>query len=112
MAQRDFDSELDEDFAVEERRKTKRPRRWKVLLHNDDFTTMEFVVYILMKHFHKPAAEATQVMLQVHLKGIGLAGVYSKEVAETKVAEATDDARDHGMPLKLTAEPAEERDEE
>jgi ATP-dependent Clp protease adaptor protein ClpS len=108
----DPDFERDEEFAVEERRKTKHPRRWKVILHNDDFTTMKFVVHVLMTHFHKPAAEATHIMLQVHRKGAGIAGVYSKEVAETKVAEVTDEARANGMPLKLTTEPAEERDEE
>ena len=99
------DFERDEEFAVEERRKTKRPQRWRVILHNDDFTTMEFVVHILTTHFRKSAAEATQVMLQVHRKGVGVAGVYSKEVAETKVAEVTDEARANGMPLKVTAEP-------
>ena len=113
MAEWDFDRERDEEFAVEERRKTRRPRKWKVILHNDDYTTMEFVVHILMTHFHKGAAEATHVMLQVHRKGAGVAGVYPKEVAETKVAEVTDEAQAHGMPLKLTAEPDEEaRNEE
>jgi ATP-dependent Clp protease adaptor protein ClpS len=104
----DSDLERDEDFAVEERRKTRRPRRWRVILHNDDFTSMEFVVHILVTHFHKPPAEAIHVMLQVHRKGAGVAGVYSKEVAETKVAEVTDEARANGMPLKLTVEPEEE----
>jgi ATP-dependent Clp protease adaptor protein ClpS len=104
----DIDPERDEEFAVEERRKTKRPRRWRVILHNDDYTTMEFVVHVLIEHFHKSAAEATHVMLQVHRKGVGVAGVYSREVAETKVAEVTDEARANGMPLKLTAEPDEE----
>jgi ATP-dependent Clp protease adaptor protein ClpS len=109
----DNDLERDEEFALEERRKPKRPRKWKVLLHNDDFTSMEFVVHVLVTHFHKPPAEATQIMLQVHRKGVGLAGVYSREVAETKIAEVTDEARAEGMPLKLTAEPAEEgRDED
>ncbi len=74
---------------------------------------MEFVIHILMEHFGKNPAEATAVMLQVHQKGVGVAGIYSREVAETKVAEATEDARAAGMPLKLTAEPEEEgRDEE
>jgi ATP-dependent Clp protease adaptor protein ClpS len=113
MAQWDSDLERDEEFALEERRKPKRPRKWKVLLHNDDFTTMEFVIHVLVTHFHKPPAEAAQIMLQVHRKGVGLAGVYSREVAETKIAEVTDEARAEGMPLKLTAEPAEEgRDED
>ena len=109
----DPELERDEDFAVEERRKKKRPQRWKVVLHNDDYTTMEFVVHVLMTHFHKPAAEATHIMLQVHRKGVGVAGVYTKEVAETKAAEATDEARANGMPLLLTVEPDEEgKDEE
>ncbi len=105
MARYDFDSVGDSQSATKERKKTKRPKRWKVLLHNDDFTTMDFVVHILMKHFHKSAAEATQVMLEVHYKGAGVAGIYPREVAETKVAEVTDDALANEMPLQVTAEP-------
>jgi len=108
----DPDFEREEDFAVEERRKKKRPRWWRVILHNDDYTTMEFVVHVLITHFHKGAAEATHIMLQVHRKGAGVAGVYSREVAETKVAEVTDEARAHGMPLLLTVEPDEEGKDE
>jgi ATP-dependent Clp protease adaptor protein ClpS len=112
MGNWDFDRERDEELGLEERRKRKRPRKWRVLLHNDDFTSMEFVVHVLMTHFHKPPAEATHIMLQVHQKGVGVAGVYSKEVAETKVAEVMDEARENGMPLRLTVEPDEERDED
>lgn len=112
MAEWEIDRERDEELGVQERRKRKRAGRWKVLLHNDEYTTMEFVVHVLVTHFHKPPAEATHIMLQVHRKGIGVAGIYSKEVAETKVAEVTDEARVHGMPLLLTAEPLEEDEEE
>jgi len=98
------DFEHDSESATAERRKVKRPRRYKVLLHNDDFTTMEFVIHVLVKHFHKSTAAATQVMLQVHHKGAGVAGVYSREVAETKVAEVTEEARANEMPLQVTTE--------
>jgi ATP-dependent Clp protease adaptor protein ClpS len=91
--------------AVATRRRTQRPRRYQVVLHNDDYTSMEFVVAVLMKHFHKAPAEAMHIMLQVHHKGAGVAGVYPRDVAETKAAEATAEARAEGMPLLLTAEP-------
>lgn len=94
-----------EQVQVAERTKTKRPRRFKVLLHNDDYTTMDFVVFVLVKHFQKTPTEATHIMLQVHHKGSGVAGVYTRDVAETKVAAATAEARENGMPLVLTAEP-------
>lgn len=93
------------DTALEERQETRRPRRWRVLLHNDDYTTMEFVVEVLMRHFGKSGAEATHVMLQVHHNGVGVAGVFTRDVAETKVARVTDEARERGMPLRVTAEP-------
>ena len=99
-----FDADREGEVALERRRKTRRPRRWRVLLHNDDYTTMDFVVRVLVEHFHKSPPEATHVMLQVHYKGVGVAGVYPKDVAETKVAEVTAAARAEGMPLKLTLE--------
>ncbi len=89
---------------VQQRRGTKRPRRYKVLLHNDDFTSMEFVVEILTRHFHKPPAEASRIMLEVHYKGVGIAGIYPKDQAESKVAEVTAEARALEMPLLLTLE--------
>ena len=95
----------DDGLVTEKRAKTKTPRLYKVILHNDDFTTMEFVIYVLMKHFDKDQTAATQLMLQVHTRGQGIAGVYSYEVAETKQHEATDEAREHGMPLMVTMEP-------
>jgi len=99
-----FEPGGEEELAVERRTRTRRPRRYKVLLHNDDYTTMEFVVHVLIEHFHKSPPEAAHVMLQVHYKGVGVAGVYPKEVAETKVAEVTAEARSQGMPLLLTIE--------
>lgn len=95
----------DERTATRERRKTQVPRRWQVVVHNDDYTSMEFVVYILVKHFQKSPTEATHVMLQVHYKGSGVAGVYTRDVAESKVAVVTEEAQASGMPLRLSAEP-------
>jgi ATP-dependent Clp protease adaptor protein ClpS len=93
------------DLATEKKRKVEKVRRYKVLFHNDDYTTMEFVVLVLMKFFHKSETEATHIMLSVHHKGYGVAGLYTKDVAETKVAEVHDFAKEYGMPLRLTAEP-------
>jgi ATP-dependent Clp protease adaptor protein ClpS len=94
-----------EEVAVEERTRTRKPRLYRVLLHNDDYTTMEFVVDVLVRHFRKSATEATQIMLQVHTQGMGVAGTYTREVAETKVARVTEEAREEGFPLLLTMEP-------
>jgi len=101
------EGDLEGGLAVEERRREKRPRRYKVILHNDDYTTMEFVVEVLVDHFHKTPPEALQVMLEVHHKGSGVAGVFPLEVAETKVAEVTSEARQAGFPLLLTTEDAD-----
>ncbi|MCE7938529.1 ATP-dependent Clp protease adapter ClpS [bacterium] len=98
------DPRHDAQVAVEDRTRAERPRRWKVVLHNDDYTTMAFVVHVLVTHFDKSPAEATHVMLQVHHKGSGVAGVYPRDVAETKVADVTAEARANEMPLKVTAE--------
>ena len=88
------------------RSKTDKPMQYKVLLHNDDYTTMELVVEILIRIFNKDETEATHIMLTVHHKGTGVAGVYVKDVAETKVVESTEAARSCGAPLKVTMEPA------
>lgn len=87
-------------------RKLKKPRMYKVLLHNDDYTTMEFVVYILQTIFHRPESEAVQIMLHVHKNGVGVAGVYTYEVAETRVARVEALARQHEFPLRCSMEEA------
>jgi len=99
------DPEREGDVATVTRPKVDRPRRYKVILHNDDYTTMEFVVLVLMKFFHKSEAEATHIMLSVHHTGYGVCGYYTRDIAETKVAEVMDFALEHGMPLRITAEP-------
>ena len=86
--------------ATQTRRKVARPERFKVLLYNDDYTPMEFVVRILESIFGKGPSEATQIMLQVHNSGLGIGGVYVLEVAETKVARVHRDAESHGYPLR------------
>ena len=83
---------------------TRQPPLFKVLMHNDDYTTMEFVVQVLMSVFHKSPADATQIMLHIHRNGIGVAGVYTYEVAETKVAVVEAMARQQEYPLKCTRE--------
>lgn len=84
--------------------KPKKPSRYRVLLHNDDYTPMEFVVYLLEKFFNKDREQATRIMLHVHQKGIGVCGVYTREVAETKVTQVMDTARRNEHPLKCTME--------
>ena len=84
--------------------KTKKPSMYKVLLLNDDYTPMEFVVYVLERFFNKQSEEATQIMLHVHQRGVGICGVYSYEVAETKVTQVMDFARQNEHPLQCTLE--------
>jgi len=85
--------------------KVKKPRKYKVLIHNDDYTTMEFVIYILQKVFAKNLEEAQAIMLKVHNEGIGVCGVYSYEIAETKSEKVNQEAKENGHPLKCTIEP-------
>jgi ATP-dependent Clp protease adaptor protein ClpS len=90
--------------VAQARQKTKRPSLYKVLLLNDDYTPMEFVVHILEKIFGKGREEAIEIMLNVHHRGVGVCGVYTFEVAETKVAQVIDIARRHEHPLQCTME--------
>jgi ATP-dependent Clp protease adaptor protein ClpS len=87
------------------REQLKKPELFKVLLLNDDYTTMDFVVEILESVFHKQPAEAFRIMMMVHTQGKGLCGVYPFEVAETKVASVVERARENGFPLRATMEP-------
>jgi ATP-dependent Clp protease adaptor protein ClpS len=90
---------------IREDQKLDRPRLWRVLLHNDDYTTQEFVVWILETIFQKPRAEAFDIMLSVHQSGMGLAGVYTHDVAQTKLRAARARAEEHEFPLLVTMEP-------
>ncbi len=94
--------------AVESRTKPKlkKPRMYKVLLHNDDYTTMEFVVYVLQGIFHHNEADAMQIMLHVHKNGIGVAGVYTREIAETRIGQVESLARRHEYPLRCSMDEA------
>ena len=82
-----------------------RPRLWRVLLHNDDYTTQDFVVWILETIFHKPRGEAFAIMMRVHQSGMGLAGIYTHDIADTKVKAARQLAEEHEFPLLVTKEP-------
>ena len=90
--------------VAEAEEKTEEPPLFKVLLHNDDYTTMDFVVHVLESVFNLPEDQAIQIMLNVHVKGIGVAGVYTYEVAEMKVAKTTAMAREQEFPLLCTIE--------
>src|SRR5271165_1099992 len=98
------DNDLKTGVVTKTRPKTKRPSLYKVLLLNDDYTPMEFVVYVLERFFNKPREEATRIMLHVHQKGVGVCGVYTYEVAETKVTQVMNFARQHQHPMQCTME--------
>lgn len=98
------DDESDSAVIVETRPKTKRPPLYKVLLLNDDYTPMEFVVHILERFFSMTHAQAFEIMLTVHKKGVAVVGVFSHEIAETKVGQVMDFARRHQHPLQCTME--------
>ena len=89
---------------VKDEQEIKEPKLYRVILHNDDYTTMDFVIEILISVFHKPAAEATRIMLDVHKKGKGLCGVYTYDIATTKIDQVHTLARKREFPLKCTLE--------
>ena len=90
--------------VVKAKPKTKKPSMYKVLMLNDDYTPMEFVVHVLERFFSKTHEEATRIMLHVHHRGVGICGVFTYEVAETKVTQVMDFARQHQHPLQCTLE--------
>ncbi len=103
---RDDEGGTERGVATKTREKTKKPSMYRVLLMNDDYTPMEFVVSILIGIFNKSPEEATRVMLSVHQTGIGTCGVYTFEIAETKVAQVMDAAKRNQHPLQCTLEKA------
>jgi ATP-dependent Clp protease adaptor protein ClpS len=106
MAERREQGDVRVVERTQQEEKLARPRRWKVLLHNDDYTTMEFVVWVLQAVFHHDETTATQIMLHVHKTGTGVAGVYTREVAETRVSQVDALAREHEFPLRCSMEEA------
>jgi ATP-dependent Clp protease adaptor protein ClpS len=100
----DGDNDTGVGLATRTRSKTKEPTPYRVLMLNDDYTPMEFVVHVLEKYFNKGREEATRIMLHVHHKGVGVCGVYTYEVAETKVTQVMEFSRQHGHPLQCTME--------
>lgn len=94
------------DIHVKDKTKVtvKPPRQYKAVMYNDDFTTMEFVVSVLVEIFHKDLNEATAIMLDVHKKGKGIAGIYPYDIAKTKVLRALKSAKEYGFPFKMAVE--------
>lgn len=98
------DEEFEAGVAVKTRPKTKKPSMYKVLMLNDDYTPMDFVVLVIEKFFRKSEIEATEIMMNVHKRGVGLCGIYPYEVAETKVTQVMDFSRKQNHPLQCTLE--------
>jgi len=92
------------DTLLKPRPKTKKPNMYKVILLNDDYTPMDFVIHVLEKFFSKNRSEATEIMLHVHRRGVGICGIFTYEIAETKVTQVMDYARMHEQPLQCTME--------
>lgn len=101
----------DGDIVLEKKPVVGRARRWCVVFYNDDYTTKWFVVHVLEQFFHMTETTAASFMMAVHEQGKGVAGMYTRDIAETKAAAVMDYAREYGMPLKVTAEPDERGDD-
>ena len=118
MAGKPKDGDRDRDVGTQTRptespetvtkKKLERPPLYEVLLHNDDYTTQEFVVYVLMKYFQHDGVTARKIMLHVHTRGIGVAGVYPFDIAETKAHQVVQFAREHEMPLQASVRRSQE----
>jgi ATP-dependent Clp protease adaptor protein ClpS len=100
----DEDIEKELDTLLKPKPKRKKPNMYKVILLNDDYTPMDFVIHILEKFFAKSREEATEIMLHVHRRGVGICGIFTYEIAETKVMQVMDYARGHEQPLQCTME--------
>ncbi len=96
--------EPDTVVITDSQQQLKKPPLYKVLLHNDDYTTMEFVVFVLQNVFHKSETDAYRIMMAVHQQGLGVAGVYTYEIAETKITQVTHMAQEQQFPLLCTME--------
>ena len=99
-----IDTEGETGLAIKERVKVKRPSLYKVILLNDDYTPMDFVIDVLEKVFRRNHTESTEIMLEIHNKGKGVCGTYPKEIAETKMSQVIDKARNANFPLRCTIE--------
>lgn len=104
MGKNKFDTNGGLDLDTENDVSTERPKLYKVLMHNDDYTPMDFVIFVLLKFFNKLEPDAHKIMLDVHNKGVGLAGVYSFEVAESKVMQVNQFSKNNQHPLKTSFE--------
>ena len=97
---------VQEDTGVQQKPRLQEPKLFRVILHNDHYTTMDFVVRVIVTVFHKPAAEAAKIMLDVHRKGSGVVGVYTFDIAATKVSQVHEMARQSEFPLRASCEEA------
>lgn len=94
----------DSDIAIIDKQEIKIPKKYKVIMHNDDYTTMEFVIYVLKRFFHKKQSEAQQIMMDIHTKGAAICGIYTLDIAKTKCRQVGTEARKQQFPLKVTWE--------